>query len=176
MMPRDSNAPPAPAEKPKGVNPRFPALVAIVGTAAAAYLVPDVQRYEGRSYDPYRDVIGVWTVCDGDTKDVRPDVRQTDAQCDARLEQQLIAHARPVLQCVPALRPRPHALAASVSLAYNIGPAGFCRSLAARRFNAGDWPGGCDAFRYWNSAGGRVIRGLVNRRAAERAECLKDAK
>lgn len=45
--------------------------------------------------------------------------------------------------------------------------------IAARRFNAGNWRGGCDAFLMWNRAGGRVVRGLALRRARERALCLK---
>jgi len=67
---------------------------------------------------------------------------------------------------------REQQLIASVSLAYNIGTGGFCRSTAARRFNAGNWRGGCDAFLMWNRAGGRVVRGLTLRRQRERAICL----
>lgn len=170
-MPRDSNPPP----EPKGINPRFPALVGVIGLAAAAFLVPEVQRWEGRELVPYRDIVGIWTVCDGDTKGVVPGTAATEAECDARLERQLIAHAEPVLKCVPSLKSRPNALAASVSLAYNIGVSGFCGSTTARRFRAGDWRSGCDAFLRWNRAGGREIRGLTNRRKSERVICLRDA-
>lgn len=164
------------AAQPASAAPsRFPALAALVGATALAALVPTVQRWEGREHRAYRDIVGVWTICDGDTKNVRPGQVATEAECDVRLERQLIAHAKPVLKCVPALRDRPYALAASASLAYNIGPAGFCRSTAARRFNAGNWRGGCDAFLMWNRAGGRVIRGLTNRRKSERLICLRDA-
>ena len=48
-----------------------------------------------------------------------------------------------------------------------------CRSTAARRFNAGDWRGGCEAFLMWNKAGGRPVRGLTLRRQRERALCMK---
>jgi hypothetical protein len=57
---------------PPGINPRYPALAAVIGLAAAAYLVPEVQKHEGRSLVPYRDIVGIWTVCDGDTKNVIP--------------------------------------------------------------------------------------------------------
>lgn len=163
-----------PKKQPEGINPRYPALVAIIGTAAAAFLVPEVTKWEGYREVPYEDVVGIWTVCYGDTKDVRPGIRETRGQCEARLERQLIAHAAPVLQCVPGLKDKPAALAASASLAYNIGVAGFCGSTAARRFRAGDWRGGCDAFLRWNRAGGREIKGLTNRRKSERAICLRD--
>lgn len=148
-------------------------LIAVVGAAAAAILIPLVQRWEGTETVPYKDVVGIWTVCTGDTKDVIPGKVYTKAECEERLERQLIAHAKPVLQCVPGLKGRPNQLAASASLAYNIGPTAFCRSTAARRFNAGQWKAGCDAFLSWRYAGGREIRGLLNRRKAEREICLR---
>ncbi len=186
-------------------NPRIPPaapfpkspLVALVGTGAAialATLIPHdesgrkveasvdsqgaliVAHKAGPQYlRAYADIVGVWTICDGDTKGVRAGMIETEAGCVKRLERQLIAHAAPVLKCVPALgRPeRQHQLVASVSLAYNIGTGGFCRSTAARRFNAGDWRGGCDAFLRWNKAGGREVRGLTLRRQRERDLCLR---
>lgn len=57
---------------------------------------------------------------------------------------------------------------AFVSLAYNIGPGAFRSSSALRRFNEGDRAAAADAILLWNKAGGRVLNGLVRRRAAER--------
>lgn len=188
------NNPPPQQEAP--AKPKSP-LVALVGAGAAIALATMVAKDEsGRTVDAtvtrdgalevrhvrgpqylaaYADIVGVWTICDGDTKNVRPGMVETQAGCRDRLERQLIAHAKPVLRCVPDLaRPeRQNQLVASVSLAYNIGTSGFCRSTAARRFNAGNWRGGCDAFLMWNKAGGRVVRGLALRRERERALCLK---
>lgn len=173
------------------------ALVALVGAGAAVALATMITKDEsGRTVDAsvtrdgalvvehvsgpqyrraYADIVGVWTICDGDTKNVRPGMVETEAGCTARLERQLVAHARPVLACVPGLQhpSRQNQLIASVSLAYNIGTTGFCRSTVARRFNAGNWRGGCDAMLLWNKAGGRVVRGLALRRERERALCLK---
>lgn len=163
----------APPDLPKGKP--FAALVGLIGLSAAAVLVPLVQQWEGTEYQAYQDLAKVWTICTGDTKDVAPGQVASPAECEARLERQLIAHAKPVLACVPALENRPNALAASSSLSYNIGPAAFCRSTAAKRFNAGQWKEGCDAFLSWRYAGGREIPGLLNRRKAERLICLKDA-
>jgi lysozyme len=183
-------------------DPRIPAkpipkspLVALVGTGAAillATLIPhdesgrtveasvsqdgalQVRHVSGKQYlRAYADIVGVWTICDGDTKNVRPGMVESEAGCTARLERQLVAHAAPVLKCVPGLKGRDNQLVASVSLTYNIGPAGFCRSTVARRFNAGNWRGGCDAMLMWNKAGGREVRGLTLRRQRERALCLK---
>ena len=64
-------------------------------------------------------------------------------------------------------------LAAATSLAFNIGTARFCDSTAARRFKAGDAAGGCRAMAAFVYAGGRKLKGLVRRRAAEVALCLE---
>lgn len=142
---------------------------------AAPFAVPLKERWEGRSLDPYQDIVGVWTVCYGETRvEMR---RYTPAECTAMLDRAYREDFGPaVLRCAPALADKPRALAASVSLAYNIGTSAFCRSTAARRFNAGDIRGGCEAMKRWNMAGGRVIRGLVNRRADEARLCLLDAR
>lgn len=65
---------------------------------------------------------------------------------------------------------------AALQLSYNIGGRAFCNSTVARRFNAQDYIGACDAFLMWNRAGGRVVPGLVKRREAERQLCLGNAK
>lgn len=61
---------------------------------------------------------------------------------------------------------------AAVSLAYNIGIKAFCSSTVAKRFNAGDYRGACDAFLMWNKFQGKELRGLTVRRQRERATCL----
>lgn len=182
------------APTPSGKPAKSP-LVALVGAGAAIALAVMIPKDEsGRTVDArvtddgallvdhvkgpeylnaYADIVGVWTICDGDTAGVRPGMRETQAGCRDRLERQLIAHTVPVLKCVPGLKGRDNQLVASVSLAYNIGTSGFCRSTAARRFNAGNWRGGCDAFLMWDKAGGRPVRGLTLRRQRERALCLK---
>lgn len=60
-----------------------------------------------------------------------------------------------------------------VSLAYNIGSAGFARSTVLRRLNNGDRAGAAKAFEMWKSGGGRVLPGLVSRRKREAALFLK---
>ena len=87
----------------------------------------------------------------------------------------LAKYADGVLKCTPSLKNNPHALAAATSLSYNIGTAAYCRSTADKRFDAGNIRGGCDALLMWNRAGGREVRGLTNRRKAERQICLRDA-
>lgn len=145
--------------------------IAIVGAGALALATPFIAQWEGKRNDPYLDIVKVPTVCYGDTRNVTMGKRVSDAECTERLYAQIADHAKPIVACVPQLKGRDYQLAASVSLAYNIGTGGFCRSTAAKRFRAGDWKGGCKAFYSWRYAGGKEIRGLVNRRLKEMALC-----
>lgn len=146
-------------------------LAALIGTGAAAALVALVGAWEGKSNDPYRDIVGVWTVCYGETQ--APMRRYTDKECSDMLATRLADYAGPVLQRNPELAGHDNQVIAASSLAYNIGAANYAKSTVARRFSVRDWRGACDAFLMWNRAGGRVVKGLDNRRRAERAVCLK---
>jgi lysozyme len=154
-------------------------LVAIIGAVAATSLFATIPKEEGLEYKAYRDIAGIWTICSGDTKDVRPGLVETPEACRRRLESQLVAHARPVMECTPALAEpgRDYQRAAAVSLAYNIGVKAYCHSTVDRKFDGADWRAGCDAFLVWSKArvNGqlRVVQGLLSRRQRERAICLK---
>ena len=145
-------------------------LAALVGASAATALIATVAAWEGKSNVPYSDVIGVMTVCYGETQ--MPMRRYSDAECKAMLSDRLADYAGPVLRRNPELRGHDSQLVAASSLAYNIGAATYNRSSVARLFSAGRWREACDAFLKWNRAGGREVRGLTNRRKAERAICL----
>jgi lysozyme len=60
-------------------------------------------------------------------------------------------------------------LAGVLSWTYNCGTGALQASTLRRRINAGDWPGAQTEMRKWCFAGGRVLRGLVIRRAVEAA-------
>lgn len=140
--------------------------------AAALIATPLIERWEGTRPNPYRDIVGVWTVCTGETR--VPMRRYTRDECRDMLRRAIVSdYGAGVLAAVPALEHRPRQFAASISLAYNIGVPAFARSTVARRFNRGDWRGGCDAFLMWTRAGGREVRGLVNRRRDEQRLCLE---
>lgn len=144
---------------------------AVGGSAAAALLISLVAGFEGKRNDPYFDIVNRATVCYGETRvQMR---RYSDAECDDMLADGLADFAAPVLKRNPELAGHPAQVAAATSLAYNIGSDAYARSTVARRFSAGNWRGACDAFLSWNRAGGRVVPGLVRRREAERAICLR---
>lgn len=164
---------------PSASNVKKGGLVALLGSLAAGLLFVSIPADEGTEYKAYRDIAGIWTICNGDTNNVKPGMTEDKAGCQLRLEQQLIAHAEPVMKCVPELRDegRDYQRAAGVSLAYNIGTHAFCRSTVARKFRQRDWRGGCDAILLWDKArvNGKIVtvKGLSNRRQRERAVCLK---
>jgi lysozyme len=148
-------------------------LAALIGTGAAALLVAQVAGFEGKRNDPYKDIVGVWTVCYGETRVAMK--RYSDAECKTMLADGLADYAAPVLARNPELKGHDGPLAAAVSLAYNIGPAAYRKSSVARNFSAGRWKDACDAFLKWSYAGGKQVKGLLRRRQEERAMCLRGA-
>ena len=80
-------------------------------------------------------------------------------------------------RCVPALPQQPEGVqVALTSWTYNVGISAACGSTLARLANAGDWRGACNQLPRWNKAGGKEVRGLTNRRAAEQQLCLESLK
>lgn len=148
------------------------------GTGAAAALgmlaIGFVGNWEGLRLYAYQDVVGVWTACYGETKGVRPGMKFTKEQCDVMFIDSLAEHEAGMRRCLKAPDSLPDkTYVAFVSATYNIGVGGFCGSSMARRANAGDLRGACEALMLWTKAGGRVVQGLVNRRKAERKLCLE---
>ena len=145
----------------------------VVATAQADGSVT-VQHVAGsRHLKAYLDIVKVPTACDGVTRGVKMGDVFSAEQCDAMNEAEIIRHAEPIIKCVPALYGRGNQVIAAVSLAYNIGTGGFCKSSIARLWNAGQWRAGCDRFLLYNKAGGRVVAGLAKRREWERSICLR---
>jgi lysozyme len=130
-----------------------------------------VAGWEGKRNTTYNDIVGIPTICYGQTgARAVPGRTVSDATCQQWLEEELGQYYAGVRECIRAPM-QDHQAAAFTSLAYNIGVKGFCGSTAAKRANAGDWPGACAAIERWNMAGGSVVNGLVRRRAAERKLC-----
>lgn len=164
--------------EPKKAAPKAGVAAAIV--AAVAIAAPVAMHFEGLRTKPYRDPVGIPTVCYGETQ--RAMRTYTPDECAVMLQaRQARDYAPQVLQCVPGLadRSRINAFAASTDFAYNAGVRTFCRSSMAKAFNAGRWADGCRAFGLYDKArlNGRlvVLRGLARRRTAETALCLKGA-
>lgn len=144
------------------------------GTAAAALAISIVGGFEGLRQTAYRDVVGVATICYGETRGIRMGMTATKAECDAMLLKGLQEFEQGVLACTKAAMPVRRQVA-MVSFAYNVGVGGYCGSSVARLLNAGQPRAACDALLKWNKAGGVVFPGLTRRRQAERELCLSEA-
>lgn len=117
---------------------------------------------------PYLCPAGVWTVGWGSTgPDVVPGQEWTQEYADRRLESDAIKFAKGALMLCPLLRGSAHA--AIADFAYNLGLGKLRASTLRRKLNAGDTEGAARELGKWVRGGGRVLRGLVARRAAEAA-------
>ena len=137
-----------------------------------------IKRFEGLELQSYQDVAGIWTIGYGHTgPEVGPGMVITEAQAEALLIEDLERFERGVSSAVQ-VRITQTQFDALVSLAYNIGVAGFSRSTAVKRLNKGDFEGAAEAITWWNKAtiNGRKqpVLGLTRRRAAEAALFLQD--
>lgn len=125
-----------------------------------------IRHFEGCHLTAYVCPAGVWTIGWGATgSGIGPGVRWTQPQADARMKQDAARFARGVLRECPDIDDP--TLCALADFAYNVGLGAFRASTLRRRVLAEDWPGARYQIARWNRGGGRVLRGLVRRRAAE---------
>jgi len=167
-------------------TPKTPTLSPVTAHGAAAWtetapvVLPLIAKWEGKRNEAYLDTIAdppIWTVCYGHTETARPGLVLSDRECLDLLKDEVAVYW---MNLRPAFTPTtrqtrlpPARDAAFTSLAYNVGVGGTSKSTAVRRLNAGNIAGACEAIGWWNKAGSRVIRGLVNRRAEETKLCLQ---
>lgn len=65
---------------------------------------------------------------------------------------------------------------ALVSWCYNVGPGAVAKSTLVRKLNAGDYASVPSELAKWNKAGGKTLKGLTRRRAAEAALFVREEK
>ncbi|WP_331001548.1 lysozyme [Providencia huaxiensis] len=131
-----------------------------------------VAEFEGYESKPYRDVVGVLTVCYGHTgSDIIPTKTYTKAECEALLEKDLAIVAKAVNPLIKVSIPD-YTRAALYSFTYNVGTGAFSRSTLLKKLNAGDQAGACNELKRWIYAGGVKWKGLMTRREVEKAVCL----
>jgi lysozyme len=134
------------------------------------YCVPLIHQWEGCKLHAYPDpATGAdpYTIGWGSTgPDIGPDTVWTQEQADADLAQRLDRINSTVTQAV-RVRLSPQQRAALVSLAYNIGTGNWLTSTMLKCINDGDYNRACGQFGVWIMAAGKVMVGLIRRRAAE---------
>lgn len=149
--------------------------VAALTGAALSLAVTFITGWEGIYTKPYYDSVGVLTVCIGETKADGVNFKRdwTIADCKKSFAEKLPTYDKGMSSCLNPPRPLTDEMhIAFLSATYNIGIDGFCHSSMARNTNAGNFRAACHSLRLWNKGGGRVIKGLDNRRRAEEKLCL----
>ncbi|OXX40929.1 MULTISPECIES: lysozyme [unclassified Vibrio] len=141
------------------------------GAGAIAIAVSMIKPLEGIEYIPYRDVVGVLTVCYGTTG---PDVIEgkvyTKEECEYFLHRDLKKIERQILPMIKPALPEP-TKAALYSFTYNVGVGAFSRSTLLNKLNSGDMTGACGELKRWVYAGGQKWKGLMTRRDIEEEVC-----
>jgi len=119
---------------------------------------------------PYYCPAGVLTIGWGHTnhhgRTFDTSTRWTQAECDAEFVSDMRGFERAVKKRVKVPLTQ-YQFDALVSFAYNCGEGNLAKSTLLRKVNAGDHAGAARQFAAWNKGGGRVLSGLVRRRASE---------
>lgn len=133
-----------------------------------------IKVFEGCELKAYRDAVGVLTIGYGSTGGhVKAGMTITRVEAEQLLREDLQRFEVGVDQRLGDIEVTDNQFSAMVSLAFNIGLANFSGSSVLRRILAGNVQGAADAFLMWNKAGGKELKGLTRRRAAERELFLK---
>lgn len=86
----------------------------------------------------------------------------------------LVVFERGVLRLAPNLDGNQAKFDACVCLSYNIGLGNFQRSTVRQKILRSEWENAAEAFLAWSKAGGKVLKGLLRRREAEKALFLSE--
>ena len=125
----------------------------------------------------YQDSVGIWTIGVGHTAAAGPPKPRrgmilTDDEIDNILRHDLVRYEDTVERVLKGIKLKQHEFDALVSLCFNIGEGNFAKSSVVRFIKAGNKAVAADKFLLWNKAGGKIIRGLVERRKRERLRFL----
>ena len=151
--------------------------------------------FEGRRNKPYLCPANIWTIGFGSVLyqdqirlpmvrkngytglirseyQLNPEHNRTwsDEEIEQLFLRDLGSFERGVLRLAPNLdRPEhQHKFDACVAFAFNVGLGNFQRSTIRQKILREDWDGAAEAFMQWTKAGGKVLKGLVRRRQAEK--------
>ena len=145
-----------------------------------------IKHHEGVRIKPYQCPAFLWTIGVGHVIDpnhtkLSVDNRKflpcptewnrmfTMEEVDAILQKDLDRFVAGVLRYCPSAANNQSWLDALVSFSFNVGLGTLQRSTLRQKHNRGDYVGAADEFLKYCKAGGKVLRGLENRRKDERA-------
>lgn len=132
-----------------------------------------IKHHEGFVRKPYQDPIGLWTVgvghLIGDGKKLPKEWNKefTDEEVDNILCEDL-ERFEIGIQRLTKVSLTQSQFDALVSFSFNVGLGNFQSSTLRSKLNRGDYEGASNEFPKWRKAGGKILKGLVRRRADER--------
>lgn len=124
-----------------------------------------IKSFEGLRLTAYRDAVGIWTIGYGHIQGVHQGMAINGEEAEQLLRDDVAKFEHGVedmaSECTQGQ------FDALVSFAFNLGLSALKTSTLLRLHKAGDYVGAEEQFMRWTKAGGRVLPGLVRRRAAE---------
>ena len=134
-----------------------------------------IKKWEGCKLTAYKCPAGKWTIGYGNTTyEDGSSVKEGDKITQARAEQMLTAYLeKEVYWPLEGIGLSDNQISAVSSLIYNVGWGSFSRSKCWKAMKEKDWG---EVYNNWDwiKANGKVMKGLIKRRAEELALFMKD--
>lgn len=131
-----------------------------------------LKQWEGFEANAYKDTGGVWTIGYGTIKWKGQPVVQgmtiTEKEAELALQEDL-AWAQTAVNQLVRVSLTQNMFDALVSFVYNVGETAFRKSTLLRLLNQGNYTEVSKQFERWKFDNGKEVKGLLNRREAERA-------
>ena len=136
--------------------------------SALDILLPLIRKSEGCVLSAYADPVGVWTIGWGTTgKTIIEGLEWNQATADLALIKRATQAINEALRVSPILIPYPSKTAAIADLIYNLGLGGYVGHSLKPFVDKGEWVEAASEIQLFCRAGGKILRGLQNRRLAE---------
>ena len=137
-----------------------------------------IKTFEGFSAEPYYCPAAVATIGYGSTRTFdgsrvtlrHPSIDESEAE---ELLLREVANCERAVSRLIKVELNENEHSALQSFVYNLGSGTLQSSTLRRKINRGDMLGAADEFPKWRRAGGKILKGLVLRREAERKLFLK---
>jgi lysozyme len=145
--------------------------------ADAEAFIAFVKTVEPPRFQAYPDPGHGWavpTICYGHTRGVKRGMTATLEQCEQWLREDYNTLVLPVMQRRIKVMLSKNEAIALADFIFNLGGTKFAGSTLLKKLNAGDYAGAAEEFPRWIKSNGKVLRGLVIRRQAERELFLED--